>query len=343
MGANRKRLPLHPRPLPDEALSSWLVRLGRSYRLDLTTFLSRALGIANVGRGELNRHPPAALVQILSERTGVPSDRIRSMTLAGCYTPLLIDALYPRPGFFATYACQLGILAPARHRRSTVAHGLDETMWLPWIAPDLLDHEYPRACRRCLVEGDTPYTRLHWRAAWMASCPVHGEMLEFGYVDHSDPAWSYRGHPARPALPALAALDRLTLTAVTTGTVALPCGRTMHAGVWLRLLRALIDEMTRPASVLVSGAYVEVLRAWREAGDEDRKRLGRRVPYEAMKPEHRDQVLAAAATAVRLITEGARRWLSLRMKVSDCCAPRQCGAPRTCSRRSMQPIACVNA
>jgi len=45
-----------------------------------------------------------------------------------------------------------------------------------------------------------------------------------------------------PAPEPLAALDRCTYRALAAGRVTLP-GREVHAGVWFRLLRSLLDEV----------------------------------------------------------------------------------------------------
>ena len=49
-----------------------------------------------------------------------------------------------------------------------------------------------------------------------------------------------------PALAAMYALDSLTLQAVTGGKVPLADDKVLGAGVWLRWLRGLLDELTAP-------------------------------------------------------------------------------------------------
>lgn len=259
----RKRLPLHPRPFDDEALSSWIMRLGHVYGLEPEQFLAHALGVEALPSGEIDRDPPAHFVETLSERTGVPPGRIRCMTLAG-YTPLLIDTLQPCGGLFDAYIGQFATLAPAASQLVAPVSGLDERIWLPWIAADLLEGEYPRCCRRCLVADPVPYLRLHWRATWMASCPFHGQFLEATYVDRNKMGCLDTSRPARIAPPELTFIDGLTLTAVTTGSVQLPCGGQIHAGVWVRLLRSLVAETTRPAALLGRETYRALMTIFTE-------------------------------------------------------------------------------
>jgi hypothetical protein len=138
----------------------------------------------------------------------------------------------------------------------------------------------------------------------MASCPVHGEMLEPFYQGAADPAGSYQWAPARPASPEIIALDRLTLAAVTTGAVTLPSGDRVHAGVWLRGLRTLVDEMTRPSGMLRRGAYASVARIWRECGLAFHQGLGQLTPFEAMSPERRELVLRVTSQAAHALISG---------------------------------------
>ncbi|MBP2233295.1 hypothetical protein J2847_006632 [Azospirillum agricola] len=84
------RWPVHPVPLPGEALSSWLDRLALSYGYQAKDILRFDLGVTAVADDELDLDPPAAVLVRLSERTGVSVDRIRAMTIQG-WSPLLID------------------------------------------------------------------------------------------------------------------------------------------------------------------------------------------------------------------------------------------------------------
>lgn len=45
-----RRWPLHPRPGPDEALSSWLARVAGVYGLPVQDLLRHNLGLASAGR-----------------------------------------------------------------------------------------------------------------------------------------------------------------------------------------------------------------------------------------------------------------------------------------------------
>ncbi len=98
------RLPLHPPPLPHEALSSWVDRLAAAYDLDRHEFL-RAVSGADPppDTAELDGGRRPDLVAVFADRTGLPPGRVRAMTLAG-YTPALIDTAAPSAGLFEAYA-----------------------------------------------------------------------------------------------------------------------------------------------------------------------------------------------------------------------------------------------
>jgi hypothetical protein len=133
---------------------------------------------------------------------------------------------------------------------------------------------------------------------------LDGELLEPFYQGSENPAWSYERTPARPAPSELLALDRLTLAAVTTGMVDLPSGDRIHAGVWLRALRTLVDEMIRPSGLLRRGAYACIVGLWRAAGRGLHEGLGRLMPFEAMVPERRELALKMAGSAALSLVTG---------------------------------------
>lgn len=292
-----KRLPLHPRPLPYEALSSWADRLAAAYDLDRYEFLRAMLGAGPPpDAADLDGGRRPDLVATSADRTGLPSERVRAMTLAG-YTPALIDSVVPPAGLFEAYACRFGWFMPAARRAA--ARPESSEPWVPWRADDLLDVS-PRCCRRCLAEDAIPYIRLHWRLAWMACCPQHGEMLVPSYF------WPALRHlfyerEADRADPDLLALDRITLGAVTVGKGVLPVsGDVVPGGAWLRALRTLIDELVRPVTAIGRWARDEVAAAGARAGSSLDARQGlTRRPYEQLLPDQRVSLLRVAAAAVQ--------------------------------------------
>ncbi|MBP2233489.1 hypothetical protein J2847_006830 [Azospirillum agricola] len=102
------------------------------------------------------------------------------------------------------------------------------------------------------------------------------------------------------ALPEVVALDQLTWQAVEDGVVDLPYRR-VHGGMWLRLLRTLLDELNVVGKNL--GQYRRVVAPiWRAQGLEFRQ--GFRFhwqPFEEMTSERQVSLLHLAAVAVDLL------------------------------------------
>lgn len=299
------RLPLHPRPLPEEALSSWLTRLAGAYRLTPETFIETGLGLpAPAGHlGALDADPSPGLIECLSERTGVCLDRIRATTLLG-YGELLLGAAPSSRSAsgerFKDYVLQFPSLTPPSPRASALLGSGPE--WRAWVCADLLGFS-PRACRRCLAGGPVPYVRIAWRAGWMVSCPLHDEMLD-PVILLPDPVRVHGFEPPRAVPPQILALDRKTHEAVTTGSVVAPCGERVHAGVWLRALRGLLDELVRPSNQLRVGAYPAVRRLWRLLDREFHEGLGRLQPFEDLTAERRELAMTVTALAVEHLGSG---------------------------------------
>ncbi|MEU9236106.1 hypothetical protein [Streptomyces subrutilus] len=101
----------------------------------------------------------------------------------------------------------------------------------------------------------------------------------------------------------LATVDRYTYEGLTTGRVALP-GRSVHAGVWLRLLRCLLDEVSLSLSGRSSHGRATLEQVWQAAGREERAGLTTWRPYEHLKPGVQEAMLHAAGTALHLVADG---------------------------------------
>lgn len=98
----------------------------------------------------------------------------------------------------------------------------------------------------------------------------------------------------RAASPAIRNMDQRNWEALTTGHVRLP-RRHIHAALWFRLLRSLLEEL----NTLISkcGAGANALRAvWKHCGHP--LRAGRQTwyPFEALDWTAQLQMLEAAAT-----------------------------------------------
>ena len=195
-----------------------------------------------------------------------------------------------------------GTVVTTRPSRRSASRLEPQGSWLPWRAADLLS-PMPRCCPRCLVTDAVPYVRLHWRLAWMASCPRHGEMLVPLVMPLTPPllVHALRDREPERAAPDLLASDRITLGAVTTGTALLPRGGgPVTGGAWLRALRTLVDELARPMNWFGNEGRSELARAGLRTGRLFNARHGfQGDTFEDLLAEQRSALLQVAGAVVR--------------------------------------------
>ena len=285
-----RRWPLHPRPVLGESLSSWLGRIAVRYGMTTAELLDHDLGYPGLALADLDLDPPAALLETLATRTGSPVEEIRALSLVS-WVPLLLDGRDPVPGSYQSYVGEWSVLLPP-----TAHTPCDPVGWRPWLRPEPLPHV--PACRGCLGAGVEPFVRLPWSLPLMVSCPIHGLMLEPAViVPGVGVEWEQDAGAEAPAV--IRRMDVLTWDALTSGGVDLP-RRRVHAAVWFRLLRALLDELNRPLRCVPPhrGLLVAV---WDRAGGGLRASQGRWKPFEELSAPVQRTFLRAAATAMAMI------------------------------------------
>lgn len=297
--------PLHPQPLPGEALSSWLARICELYPHIRPSDLLADLEI-DCAVEDLDRYTPEPILAELAGRGAVPVERVRMMTLAG-WTPWLLDSTDPADCDFDTYVHQFSILLPADlarqdRRRRTPTHDA----WLPWASTPR-----SRACPACIDSlestADINMTLLHQYPV-LSSCLDHRCRLE--------PCSAFPGHAIFwdqvrfgsdervspvPVPSAVTELDRRSTEALTTGWVKLGPGR-VHAAVWFRLLRTVADEVSTP--LVRTGRWATRLVAiWKAAGRPRPLRTAW-VPFEDLHWDEQAKVLEAAAIGIAMVESG---------------------------------------
>ena len=102
-------------------------------------------------------------------------------------------------------------------------------------------------------------------------------------------------------------MDQKTHEGMSTGTVTLPGrpGQPVHVGVWFRLLRALIDELSTPISTVRASSRDDLNRIWQASGHPPRAGLSVWRAYEKLGWPRQQAMLEAAATALHLAETGA--------------------------------------
>lgn len=143
--------PIRYKPLPDELLSSWLVRLAHGHGLKVQTFCNLIFGNRlQVWNRDIDRLGPDWLVNELSARTGTPPEIAYGTTLRA-YEGLL----YPQ---FKLSGVLQWVLTLKMYHRKHEGFGL-------------------QYCPQCLREGEEPYFRKSWRVAFNTVCVTHKCML----------------------------------------------------------------------------------------------------------------------------------------------------------------------
>jgi hypothetical protein len=263
----------------------------------------------------LDLDPPGWVLAALSQRTGNAVADLRRMTIAG-WVPWLLDDLRPDPDAtaFTTYVRQHSVLLP--HGRSPVRQILGWRAWLPSARPERQASGNGvslmfRACPRCLPGSGAgqdvdhcPGLTLMARIPLMLSCPRHRCLLDpvLGHpVEHL--FWPGAGPTPRAADPDVVVMDGYTQEALSTGVVRLP-HRPVHAGVWFRLLRTLLDEVSSTTTKLSGPVLADLRLIWQEAGHPFRGGASPWKPYEILDWPRQQVMLHAAAVALRLVLDG---------------------------------------
>lgn len=146
-----KLWPAHPKPFPDEILSSWIVRVAEANAIKLQTLCWMLFGNArSPWNRDIDRSAPKWLLKAICEHTGTNYWDAYRTTLT-------------------TYRT---VLYPSRQRSGQ----------LRWILP-VGTHAMTREgygqqfCPQCLAEDEVPYFRKVWRVALLTFCPTHQVML----------------------------------------------------------------------------------------------------------------------------------------------------------------------
>ncbi|MGY1948982.1 TniQ family protein [Nocardia asiatica] len=278
-------------------MSSWVQRLATVYQLPVKVLVADLCAdfSPNV-RAFANRlhHPPPALLDALAVRTGVPVPRLATMTLSG-WVPWLFEKLWPREfeqqQLFDNYVGRQSVLLLP----GTIERDIVRRIKSRWDAPWLPYPRRPRACPVCATDPDSGRA-LVWDLPLMLSCVEHRCRLErAGAVAGGDA-------PVVAVDETVTTMDGYTYQALTTGLVRLP-GRTVHAGVWFRLLRCLLEELcvSRLACSARTDAVLETI--WDTIELPMRGRIAMLEPYECLDYDVAETLMRAAALALALAAE----------------------------------------
>lgn len=234
--------PIHPKPHPDELLSSWVTRIAMANQMSPSDFCKLLLPGERITLNEIDRAYHPKLIQALATGTGVPIERVLE-------TPLLSDE-----GYIFLYR----------------QYGTTE-----WVLPTMnVDGHVSKGlayCPLCLKTDTIPYYRKSWRYTFNPVCPVHRVFLRQGCPECGKPHNYFEvigqstGSPIKTCMHCGADISRamgntdytplidgalhiqdLLNIGVAANSVDIPGYGSVHALSYLRVLRALMRTLCTP-------------------------------------------------------------------------------------------------
>jgi hypothetical protein len=157
--------PYHPKPRPDELLSSWIVRTALGHGQRPHGFCSAVWPSTNVWTRDVDSLVPPVLLAGMARRTATPLERAEQTTLASLEGELF--------EFHFPNGRTKWIL------RGGIYHRLRRNPWLQY-------------CPHCLAEDEEPYYRRSWRLAFVATCSKHSVVLNDRCPMCESPLMPYR-------------------------------------------------------------------------------------------------------------------------------------------------------
>lgn len=162
-----KLWPAHPQPLPDELLSSWIVRVAAANGIKLQTLSWMLFGNAqSPWNRDIDRAAPPWLIKTLSHHTGTNYWKAFHTTLVTYRM-----RLYP----YRQAVGQLRWVLPVHH------HGMRYRGF------------GQQFCPVCLATDQVAYFRKQWRIALFTYCPIHQVELHDACPSCGAPVVHYRG------------------------------------------------------------------------------------------------------------------------------------------------------
>ncbi|MFZ6731212.1 TniQ family protein [Undibacterium sp. Ji42W] len=143
--------PIHPMPLEDELISSWMIRIAQANRSKIHTFYASQFGRhREIWTRDIDHLAPIWLIDELSEHTGCSREIIRGMTL--------------------------------RSLESKAFQNFNESGETNFILPLSIFHRTRRGygqqfCPLCLSTDPVSYLRRSWRLAFNTICSKHKILL----------------------------------------------------------------------------------------------------------------------------------------------------------------------
>ena len=141
----------------------------------------------------------------------------------------------------------------------------------------------------------------------MTTCPIHKLLLQRIIIFHRLENWKvqyyfteYHVTTTPYALSSLCDMDYITLQAVTKGIVEVPSG-SLHGGVWIRILRTLLEELNSLGTTVGKKAQDLMTPFWQELNLLRRQRCGKYSLFEKCDDDVKLTLMSVAASALKAI------------------------------------------
>jgi TniQ len=172
-GLSGRLLPIHPRILPDELLTSWLVRTATANGMKIQRLLDVAIGrnVPTLQR-DYDRFAPEAHLMRFAEMTGEAAVRIEASTLR-VFERTFVEHV-------RTNGNARWILAYGIYHRKRRLHGL-------------------QYCPQCLQADPIPYFRTLWRCAFYVECSEHHVQMQDACPRCDAPVVPFRVELGKPS------------------------------------------------------------------------------------------------------------------------------------------------
>ncbi len=166
-----KLWPVHPHPLRDELLSSWLVRLAHANGCKVQTFCHIALPQHEIWNRDIDRSAPEWLLKTISRRTGTPPRIVYQATLRK-YEGWLFER-------YLTSGSINWIISLKKYHRQHLGYSV-------------------QFCPQCLANDPEPYFRVSWRLGLYTFCPDHQIMMHDRCPECAAPIVFHRQELGKP-------------------------------------------------------------------------------------------------------------------------------------------------
>lgn len=158
-----------PEPCADELLSSYLTRLAHRHGQSAYRYCTYHFPAIAIWNRDIDRTATDRLLSAISQKAGMPADRVADMTLRVFETRMRGQCVLPRESMgIAAWINAVGV-----YHRTRVRHGL-------------------QFCSVCLAES-TGYRRI-WRLSFVTVCPDHGQVLQDGCPHCDAPVVPHRNN-----------------------------------------------------------------------------------------------------------------------------------------------------